>query len=261
MTTTCGVSGLLKAVNWRDVSGKVATAIADTLFPPICHVCKTFIPECGPIHLCSSCTGKINFIHSPLCTKCGMPFRTENGIDHTCGACTGSSLPFASARAAAEFDGPVQDLIHRLKYGKKVHLSRPVGRLTAHYLQPPAADKEIDFLVPVPLHPKRLRERGFNQALLLAGVLSKFWEIPVSRCNLQRIRWTEPQTRLSMEDRVRNVRGAFAVHQPQLFRDRKMILVDDVYTTGSTVIECARALKRAGAGEILVVTVARAVFR
>ncbi len=167
---------------------------------------------------------------------------------------------FVSARAAVHFGGPAQELIHRLKYGKKGHLSRPLGLLTVHHLGGYLDETGVEMIVPVPLHPRRLRERGFNQAILLADFLSRSRRIPISRNNLRRIRWTEPQVNLSPEERMKNVRGAFAVRRPELFRDKKLLLFDDVYTTGSTVSECAKVLKRAGAGEVHVATVARAVF-
>ena len=234
-------------------------ALLDILFPPLCHVCKSFIPDAGPIHLCHVCTEKITPVCSPMCTVCGVPFRTEQGIDHVCGSCTTTSRPFVSARAAVHFDGPARELVHRLKYGNKVHLSRPLGLMTARHLSSFAAESGVELIVPVPLHPRRLRQRGFNQALLLAEFLAKSWHIPTSRNNLRRIRWTEPQVHLSIDDRAKNVRGAFAVKDPDHFEGKKLLLVDDVFTTGSTVVECARVLKRSGATGIYVATIARAV--
>ncbi len=167
--------------------------------------------------------------------------------------------PFTSARGAFRFDGPIRELIHRLKYGKKVHLSAPLALLTAKTLAPYVAGSGAELLLPVPLHRKRLRDRGFNQSLLLARSLAKSWQLPLSRNNLQRLHWTEPQIHLSMTDRVKNVRGAFSVKDPAEFEGRRILLVDDVYTTGSTVTECAKVLRKAGAEEVHVVTVARAI--
>jgi len=235
-------------------------ALLDTLFPPLCHVCRTFVPGREEIHLCAGCRGKIRGIGSPFCPVCGFPFATEGGGDHPCGTCVTTRRPFTAARAAFRFEGPVQELIHRFKYGKKVHLARPLGLLTAGFLSPFIEAEGADFIVPVPLHGRRLRERGFNQAQLLGRVLSREWRIPLSVDNLRRVRWTEPQIGLTAADRERNVRNAFQVARPERFRERRLLLVDDVYTTGSTAIECARTLKRAGAGEVLVVTAARALI-
>jgi ComF family protein len=169
-------------------------------------------------------------------------------------------VPFTSARAAFVFDGTVRELIHRLKYGKKVHISRPLALQAAHNLAPFIMDSGAELIIPVPLHRKRLRQRGFNQAVLIAGVFAKAWHLPLSRNNLCRIRWTEPQIHLSFNDRAHNVRGAFAVNNPSQIKGRRLVLVDDVYTTGSTVAECAKVLKKAGAGEVYVATIARAVI-
>lgn len=233
-------------------------ALLDTFFPPLCHSCQVFIPDAGPIHLCADCRGRITAIRSPLCLICGTPFATEAGIDHTCGACLQHPPHFASARAAALFDGPLKELIHLFKYTGKVQIRRPLALLTAAQLAPFVQKIAPDCLVPVPLHPRKLRERGFNQAVLLGQLLARQWQLPVSINNLRRIRWTEPQITLSADQRRLNVQGAFAVHDPTAFARKRLLLLDDVYTTGNTVAECAKSLKRAGATAVHVVTIARA---
>jgi ComF family protein len=235
-------------------------AFLDILFPPLCHACRAFIAEPTPMHLCADCRMLIVPIGSPFCPICGVPFATEGGSNHPCGACLTNRRPFSAARAAVRFDGPVQDLIHRCKYGKKVHLAKPLALLMAESLTTFVSDAVPDCLVPVPLHGKRLRQRGFNQAQQLAGFLAKRWQLPHSVDNLRRIRWTEPQTGLAAVDRQRNIRDAFAVRDPGRFKDKRLLLVDDVYTTGSTAAECARTLRHAGASSVMVITVARAVI-
>lgn len=234
-------------------------ALLDILFPPLCHCCRSFIPGRAEIHLCPACMGKIRVIGSPLCPVCGRPHARKDGIDHLCGTCLTATRPFERARSALGFDGPVQDLIHRFKYGKKTHLSRPLGLLASGFLECLRIDAAADLIVPVPLHDRRLRARGFNQAHLLGAVVAKRWGIPLAADNLRRIRWTEPQTGLAAADREQNVRGAFGVVRPERFEGRRLLLVDDVFTTGSTVTECARALKTARAREVSVLTVARAL--
>ena len=235
------------------------SAFADILFPPLCHTCRAFIPDAGEVHLCKGCLAGSPFIVSPHCTICGLPFLTEGGADHLCSGCIKAPPFFAAARAAVLFDGPVRDLIHRFKYGKKVQHCRPLGQLTARHLGEFAAASSADLLIPVPLHVKRLRQRGFNQAVLLGELMAKEWRLPICRNNLRRTRWTEPQISLSAAERVDNVRGAFAVHDAAGVKNRRIILVDDVYTTGSTVAECAETLRKAGAEAVFVVTAARAV--
>lgn len=234
-------------------------ALLDILFPPLCHGCKTFIPDAGELHLCPDCLAQSPLISSPHCTVCGLPFLTEGGIDHRCGGCGDDPPAFAAARAAVLFAGPVRELIHRFKYGKKVQHSRPLALLAARQLGEFAAANAADLIIPVPLHVKRLRQRGFNQAVLLGEILAKKWRLPLSRKNLSRIRWTEPQINLTAAERKQNVRGAFALKDAAAIRERRIILLDDVYTTGSTVAECARTLKKGGAEAVFVVTVARAV--
>jgi ComF family protein len=233
-------------------------AFLDILFPPRCHACKAFIPDAGATHLCTTCLEACTLIRSPLCKTCGVPFLTAAGDDHLCGVCITEPPRFTAARAAALFDGPLRELIHRLKYNSRVQLCRPLALLTAQQLGPFAEAASADLVIPVPLHVKRLRQRGFNQAVLLGEILARRWRLPLSRTNLQRIRWTEPQINLSAAERVANVRGAFAVSNPAFLKGKRIILVDDVYTTGSTVAECARVLFKAEAAEVCVVTVARA---
>lgn len=238
---------------------RLLSPLLDILFPPLCHLCKAFIPNAGNIHLCAGCLENNVRLNSPLCLVCGVPFLTEDGIDHLCSGCSTAPPTFTAARAAMLFEGTVKELIHRFKYDKKVQLRRPLGILTAQGLGVFCAEVSPDLIIPVPLHVKRLKERGFNQAVLLGEILARHWRLPLSRDNLRRIRWTEPQITLSATERISNVRGAFDVKSPLAVKGKRVILVDDVYTTGSTVAECAKTLKRSGAEKVFVVTVARAV--
>ncbi|GFO53269.1 amidophosphoribosyltransferase [Geomonas sp. Red276] len=231
-------------------------SLLDIIFPPLCHACRSFIPQAGDLLICPSCLEKTSFLVSPLCPVCGVPFATENGVDHFCGECLGRH-PGYRTRSSVLFDGPVRDLIHGLKYGNRVHLAHPLGILTATALAPFREEAMPDLVIPVPLHRKRLRQRGFNQAQLLAKVLGKRWRVPVETGNLRRIRWTEPQTTLDAEARKRNVAGAFEVKKGERVEGKRVLLVDDVLTTGSTMKECAEALLEAGAADVVAVTVAR----
>ena len=207
-------------------------ALLDILFPPLCHGCKAFIPDAGELHLCADCLANSPVVTSPHCILCGLPFLTKGGIDHRCGGCLTEPPSFTAARAAVVFAGPVRELIHRFKYGKKVQHSRPLALLAAEKLGEFVTASAADLIIPVPLHVKRLRQRGFNQAVLLGEILARKWQLPLSRKNLSRIRWTEPQINLSAEQRRHNVRGAFAVKDTAAFRDRRIILVDDATPPG-----------------------------
>ncbi len=151
----------------------------------------------------------------------------------------------------------LRECIHYFKYQKKAYLARPLGELLIDGMSSDEDLREADFLVPVPLDGRRFREREFNQAHLLAQVVSRYFKIPISSRNLRRVRGVPPQTQLSRERREENVKGLFLVPRAEEYEGRRILLIDDVFTTGSTVNECARVLKQAGAEEVSVLTVAR----
>lgn len=177
--------------------------------------------------------------------------------DHLCGSCIDDPPPFARARAALKFEGSTRELVHQFKYGRRVLLRKPLAMIALTHFSDFPEKFRPDLIIPVPLHLKRLKERGFNQAILLGEVFSRRWSIPLARNSLQRIRWTEPQVNLGAAEREVNVKGAFAVSDIAAVNGRSILLIDDVYTTGSTVKECSRVLNKAGAAEVSVITIAR----
>jgi ComF family protein len=197
-------------------------------------------------------------IVAPLCIVCGVPFAGA-GTDHVCGSCSTSHPPFGAARAALAYEGASRDLIHAFKYRNKTHLRRPLALLTIEHLSEFIQSRRPDLIIPVPLHRKKLSGRGFNQAVLLGEILSQRLKMPMDRRNLRRIRWTEPQVNLAAGDRRTNVKGAFAIRDSGLVTGRRVLLLDDVITTGSTVEECGRVLKASGAADVTVITVAKAL--
>jgi ComF family protein len=233
-------------------------AALDLLFPPLCHVCRRFIPTAAELHICPACREGMPPIAAPLCPVCGIPFAGA-GSDHLCGRCSTSPPAFDLARAALVYEGAARDLIHAFKYNNKTHLRRPLALLTLELLSEFMRSRNSDLIMPVPLHAKKLSSRGFNQALLLGELFSRQLTIPLDRHTLRRIRWTEPQVNLLAQDRWANVKGAFGVHEAARVKGRRVLLVDDVLTTGSTVDECGRVLKAAGARAVTVITVARAL--
>ncbi len=228
-------------------------ALLDIILPPVCLICA------GPGSvdgLCPACAHLFEQkkISSPLCTICGGPFPDSAGPDHSCGQCLAERVPFTWARSALVADGIVLDAVHRFKYGNEVNLARPLAMLLSRIALPHAPG----VIVPVPLHARRLRERGFNQSLLLAKELSKSTKAPVDYMNLKKRVDTPQQARCDAEERRRNVRGAFEVRRPGAFKGAVVLLVDDVYTTGATIKECASTLKKDGA-KVMALTLARAV--
>lgn len=229
-------------------------SLIDLFFPPVCALCEEALCS-GP--LCAGCLEKFEAkkITSPLCTSCGIPFPSSGASDHECGGCINGNVPFIKARSAYTYDGVVLEATHKLKYRGKVTLAGPLGALIAGAAVFPEAP---DLIVPVPLHKKRLRQRGFNQSLLLSREVSKALSVPLDYINLKRVRETEQQINLTALERVRNVSGAFEAGRAEVFKDKKVLLVDDVFTTGATIMECSRVLKRAGA-KVFALTLARAV--
>ena len=229
----------------------------DFLFPSQCLICEKNLIYAQEI--CKSCLSGMDYISPPICLKCGVPFHSETEKDHLCGSCLTSSVYFTTARAVGHYDGMLQEAIHQFKYKGKTLLAKPLGALMGNH-NPDAIDFEsYDLLVPVPLHLRRLRERGFNQALSLAKCLGEKYRIPIDCMGLKRTRWTEPQINLTRKERQRNVQGVFSIHDKDRFRSRNILLIDDVYTSGSTVNECAKVLMNAGTARVDVFTLCRAV--
>jgi ComF family protein len=236
----------------------IVKGLIDLIFPPLCAFCGTPLTEDGQGEICPCCLGNIRFISPPICPTCGLPFPMEVGEDHLCGQCLRTNWHFGIARAFGLYEGTIREAIHLLKYGGKAFLARHLaGLLDKGY---PFIDyASYDLLVPVPLHRKRLRERGFNQALLLGNAIGRGVGVSCTGFALKKIRWSAPQIHLSPKEREENVKGSFGVANPAEVRGKRVLLIDDVMTTGSTVNECARELLKAGAGEVDVFTLARAI--
>lgn len=238
---------------------EILAGIADLVFPPRCVACDALLERRDPLPFCPTCTEGIHFIRSPLCPRCGVPFPSTEGEDHLCGDCIASERPYAVARSVGRYEGALLTAIHRFKYRGRTGIGEVLGAIMAGFAGEIWDMKAFDRIVPVPLHRKRLRERGFNQAVILARGISKRFEIPLDFMSLARVVWTPPQVGLGREARSANVHGAFAVRHPERIAGRRVLLVDDVYTTGSTLEECARVLLRSKAETVAVLTMARAV--
>jgi ComF family protein len=259
--------------------------IVDLCLPSSCPACHEGF-ERGGTRFCARCLGTVRPVVPPLCTRCGVPFAAAIA-DHLCGGCARRPPAFRAARAATYYEGTILESLHRLKFGSDAVQAPALARLlgpplaalgAAHRDGPVIADDPrarifpsplhvtvetlpyFDLVIPVPLHPRRLRERGFNQAHLLVaearrgGILSP--RARLAPLALVRVRETRAQTRLSRAERLENPRGAFAA-QREAVRGRSVLLVDDVMTTGATLDACARACLREGARSVDAVVVAR----
>jgi len=254
----------MELVARRDFSDRLDWLV-DWLYPPRCRACAGRIHGRDSAYFCAACWKAIRLVGHPLCNVCGRPFPDASGADHTCGVCLERTPRFAAARAWACYpreeqqSDPLRQVIQKYKYGRKVSLGKPLGRLLARGCAEFLGACGVDLIIPVPLHPKRLRWRGFNQSLLLARQVSRSYGVPVDPFVLRRQRETAPQTELAEAERRRNVRGAFALHPEKSIKAQTILLVDDVYTSGATVGECSAVLKRGGAKDVYVLTLARTV--
>jgi ComF family protein len=237
---------------------RALAALLDLVFPPVCVTCGGETPA-DRRHLCPGCVGRIVRIGHPLCPVCGRPFLTPGDADHLCGVCSIKRPPFAEARSFGVYGGVLLDTIHLFKYHYRAYLSSVLSDLVADHDWAGFDPGRYDLMVPVPLHRRRLHERGFNQAMLLCRGIGHRWGIEVVETGLARTRQTAPQIRLTPKERENNVRGAFAAAGNR-FSGKRVLLVDDVYTTGATASECSRVLMRAGAEAVGVLTVARVVI-
>ena len=227
------------------------------VYPPTCIACQAANGEAQA--LCPACWRGIGFIERPYCERLGTPFPVDLGNGLLSPAAIADPPVFARARAVCRFDGTARELVHRLKYGDRVELSLTLGRMMAQAGRELTAD--ADLVLPVPLHRTRLWRRRFNQAAALARIVCRETGLPLETTALTRIRRTRQQVGLTRAQRAENLQGAFHVSATMrsCIEGRRVLLVDDVLTTGATVNAAARALLRAGASAVDVLTFARVV--
>ena len=276
--------------NWP---GSLLHIFLDAVFPPKCLVCSRLFKPAAKISVneqlskddveindpfakscrlltsfcCSDCATPHAVVTSPMCTCCGFPFKSRQDQNHLCGDCIERPKKFRMARAALACDQQMMAVIHRFKYAAKTQLAKPLGGLMLSIFLQQWKDEKIDLILPVPLHPQKFRSRGFNQSYLLI----RCWkavadamhlalpDIPIHTDLLLRAKATVPQTGLGRRQRLKNVKGVFSLQFPEKVYGKNVLLVDDVYTTGATVNECARTLLKFGTARVDVLTLARAI--
>ncbi|WP_354044139.1 ComF family protein [Devosia sp. UYZn731] len=249
-----------EALHHRVIGGmrRVGGFVLDQLYPPVCLGCEA--PIAASDGLCGACFGKLRPITAPLCRVLGLPFEVSLGLDALSAEAIAEPPPFGRARAAVIYNEVARTIVSRLKYGDRPELARFCARLMA------GAGHELwgsdALLVLVPLHPSRQRERRYNQSGELAAAIGKLTGVAVDLHLVRRVKRTRQQVGLSSDGRARNVAGAFSVHPDLLarLRGRRVVLVDDVYTTGSTVKAVTRTLLKGGASEVDVISFARVVI-
>ncbi len=240
---------------FRQVVRQVGRAVVDTVLPPRCLACGVTVDE--PDALCGPCWAAMNFFAPPSCAACGLPFPHPMGEGAVCADCARGRASWDRARAVLRYDKHSRQLVLALKRGDRTHLARALGGWMHR------AGRDLldgaDLLVPVPLHWTRLFARRYNQAALLAHAIHAAGGPPVAADWLVRRRRTPSQGRLGALARARNVRGAFALRAGRDIKGKRLVIIDDVLTTGATVEECARVLRREGAAFIGVLTLGRAL--
>jgi ComF family protein len=269
---------------------RIVRSLTDAFLPVRCASCRSFfrtnrddldaprftVNDTGALSsgerilsavVCGQCLSDFVPVESPLCTACGIPFESREGDDHLCGECLRGPRHFRRARAAAVYTPVMMALVRAFKYNGKIQLAQPLGMLLASTYRRFWPEADIDLVLPVPLHPRRFRHRGFNQAYLLvrdwagpdsplAGLLPA---VVIAKDVISRIRPTASQTGLGRQDRLQNIKKAFRVDKKPLIEERCILLVDDVYTTGATADECAKTLLKSGAARVDLLTLARAL--
>ena len=230
-------------------------SLLDWVYPPCCVACRTLIPlnekEPRDMFLCNICQSLFDPIEGYICKICGVP--TENDVQ-CCVSCYGKTFFFTSNRSTFLYDNLIKALLLELKFKQKNQIAHSLAKLWAKNLS------EITFLpnsvfAPLPLHPKKEKERGFNQAKILAVALSRHTNIPLENALLRTID-TPPQSGLHPRERIENVSGAFKIAKGIITQGKNYIIIDDIYTTGASLNECAKVLKQAGAESVSCMTLA-----
>lgn len=232
-------------------------ALLGFFYPEACQLCGSQRATAVEGYVCATCAAQVKPIQPPWCEVCGRPYPGLMAGPFVCGLCRETRLHFRCARAAIAFESVAQEVIHRYKYQQALWFEPFLAQLLVAAARPELMGASWDYLVPVPLHRVKLREREFNQAERLASALSRATGIPLNTAMVERVQNTPSQTRLSRDERAANMRNAFAVKPGAMVAGARLVLVDDVMTTGATVNACARVLRKAGAADLCVWTLAR----
>lgn len=231
------------------------TATLELLLPPDCLLCAQPLTSSSSTNLCPDCFSQVTPIGAGHCTCCAQPFRSPSS-NHLCGICLQQPPDFSVVHAAGLYQGTIKEAVQRLKYRGQLTLAKPLSGLVLTSLTEQDKTFIPDKIIPVPLHIKRLRKRGYNQALEIARPIAKSLNVPLDVKMLQRARNTPHQQGLSAKDRRKNLRNAFTL--TRMPAAEKILLIDDVMTTGETLRECSRTLMNSGAQEIRAAVAGRA---
>lgn len=237
-------------------------ALLDIFYPRSCLHCKRNLNDSRELYLCDDCKRQTSYIDTFHCMRCGASIAPYGASisKESCAACKGRRLYFDSMTAIASYDGAMKTLIHKFKYARQKYLFRMLNDIIVTHNKLKDIVPDIDVVVPVPLYWLKKMRRGFNQSELLSLGINRYFSKPLSANNLCRIKNTESQTRLPKSQRQKNIHNAFFVKYPGLFQEKKILLVDDVMTTGVTASECSKKLKESGARHVHLLVLANAKY-
>lgn len=228
------------------------------VFPSRCLVCGTYEMNDDAV-VCGICRKALPILEGQFCRCCGRSFVSNVPFDHLCGDCLQDPPSFTTARSLASYEEPLVTLLRKFKYNKDTSVLPLIKELSSLFI--PFLPQDVDIILPVPLHKQRLRSRGYNQSLLLARAMFPHHKPIIVPNVLKRVENSVSQAGLNKKERSVNLRNAFDVRLPEYVRNKKVCLVDDVYTTGATLNECSKVLVNTGACEVFGVTVARTPLR
>jgi len=234
-------------------------AALNFLYPAVCQICGRERAGAAEGYVGGQCWSALRFVTAPFCDRCGVPYQGDINHPFRCANCEGLDFGFRYARSAVVVTPLILQVIHRYKYNRALWFEPFLADLLERQAAPALGREQWDLIVPVPLHPRKEREREFNQAERLAQRLSQATRIPVNGRLLRRVAPTRTQTLLTRRERLANVRAAFAMRPGAALEGRRLVLIDDVMTTGATTGACAAVLRAAGAAEVCVWTVARGI--
>ena len=234
------------------------TAVLDIVLPNHCLACEEALT--GEHFLCDFCRDQLSFIEGSRCEECGKPVGEYSAREQRCAECKRHPLQFSQASAPLRYSTVTRDLLLKLKFERKPLIASYFAVFLAEHFARLYWLAKVDLIVPAPMHWFKHVARSYNQAALLASNMASQFGVPVSN-SLKKTRHTQPQVRLARSDRLKNIAGSIEVKKPDAVKDKTVLLVDDVMTTGTTCSECARVLYEAGAEEVFVLTVARALMR
>jgi len=236
---------------------KIGKSLINLIYPNQCEVCRAALGPFKKTGLCNICRDRIKLIQLPSCGLCGRQLKKNTGSMKHCRDCVNADFYFERNWAACRYNGVLKECIHLFKFKDRRNLLPVFGELMVSFARRHIRLSDFEQIVPVPLHRAKIRERGFNQAGALAGAFSKNVSIPCATGCLIKVRRTHPQNELSKEKRMQNLKGAFRVSSPSLLKNKSILLIDDVFTTGSTLNECAGAALASGARRVECLVLAR----